>query len=1620
MRTTLIPDASPPSSQLAARAVHQRFAHRPSLFSVVFNTLRKQMLEHYPTLEMDLRWVKLASPQPAGHYTFQLLAHVALEQVLNPQRLDWRAKRELPFFLTEKIPRILKPSTLPLIDMQVIARIIATLPSTVPIYFQHAVADYWSEPDTRGTSRWQWLSEFLNGQMIAAAASRADLTQSQRDMLTRVATSPERLKRSPGTPPPTSVYFIETTLTRAGKEERLLSPDLLLVMGNQVLLYSVAGAIERFDSIDAFSTAWGNRMRALYTFDSLIWRRNEPDTNVFEQQAGLILNQQLADLASLTFQGHDERSMERRLDRLTDPALFFSRLAEAAPGRLEQVGNLLPQWIRQADAVDRFAYHRHLQDTAQVLQQNQQRSFNEGIENIQSFSRNALRKQMQADHADYDPDDVLLDFSVAAGYPGGAGIIGHVRMSLTDLALKNLAGKPKGTPKLSSKSAETLPSWLTNDYVLGSSGLIQRVDIGTIYPQQIQRLLLSDTADARRRETLFARELKVKLPTQALEYAIRKQYGVSATGYRYVKALLGDSVSDRTVDGEEIVLRPLALCRTIGATADTVNNFFIIEPRNPSVGPHLLYRPLYADGLYEYPTRQALLDAIAAPGELQDSVLTWLSDKARPVFANGGIKEPHIVHFTLGDEFGPYAKPAPATLAVDQGAEQWLKSQADGTLLNQLFSSTAQALVDLADRDSVSNGESRWAILMEGAWLLFNTLVLPLVQGPAMLAGWFLVLVSSLEGDLAGLDSKDPATKELALIDLLLNAAMVLLHGASSANRQPLPELAPRERDLHLTSWLRAAEPPALPSPLIRQGPVAPTGEPPANGRTVLDFRRSLASAKASKTLLEGLLSVHVPWPDPLPGAEVSGRLKGLYRIGNLWHASVAGLLFQVSVEPGFGDVYLIDPKRLKQPGYQLVSDGQGHWRLQRGARLEGGMPRERVERWSAAHQRYLNKLAAQVEVLRTQAGPLIKATREAREALEKSRAEFDKARKKLTVQWDLMIADARPIKKAEHLQENHKQRPIAAAAKATLRADLDKYLDAVAALDPVVNSVIAKRGEQMAADPSNANFVTLHDESALLQYNAWTIAFEYLVKARLDHLHLENGEHIDALSARVNEELRQGLTSAYEDYLNNQKALLASENQQIPVAEKVQTLLQQAEPALRERLLAVTRSDQYISPAPLEQSRLLTLRELVVDRTFHPDDEVQFPLAEQLLDSQLSQNIISHAEMRSTSGYSASDQITVLQDILEYYTRIENAFTSLSDLRSGYIRDEYRAPFLKQFSEARASLESQLSDLILVDEGFLPQSAREEPVQAKKPGKRVIKTNRGSLVGDLRSPATGAQGNLVDIIDANTGQTIATYQEQTAADIWQEVSAPQAATPAVEVAELPAGPAVRSVRKITSEADKILGERARIEGNIRFEQRQLKDPRRVEDLRPWEWDHMLNTPAAKLEALAIELQSAHAAEATAAQRATHYLAEAQAMKAQARTFCSEGYLMQRPRAAHIDYLLEHGFIEITLSANRIPLKAGDFLTEYAVHDKRRIKGGKPDNEHALWYAHFHYSSVDAPASPPDFAHLKTWSERKFTRKELFERYKKDPRAVLNLDKEKIPLALAEKLFLNAREEPAN
>ncbi|AZP72347.1 hypothetical protein EJJ20_25610 [Pseudomonas poae] len=187
------------------------------------------------------------------------------------------------------------------------------------------------------------------------------------------------------------------------------------------------------------------------------------------------------------------------------------------------------------------------------------------------------------------PDDLQLTFSVAAGYPGGAGFVEHKHMSLTDLAINNLQGRPRGQLTVTHRTGAPLPAWLTADYILGGSGLIHQVDIGKTYPELLRAQLLANNEAARRRERDFATQTLAHLPLLALELSLQQQQGFTAQGAAYVAALM--TTGQRQVDGQVVVIRHLALARRPQAPVDVVANMYIIESQGSQAGIHILYRP---------------------------------------------------------------------------------------------------------------------------------------------------------------------------------------------------------------------------------------------------------------------------------------------------------------------------------------------------------------------------------------------------------------------------------------------------------------------------------------------------------------------------------------------------------------------------------------------------------------------------------------------------------------------------------------------------------------------------------------------------------------------------------------------------------------------------------------------------------------------------------------------------------------------------------------------------------------------------------------------------------------------------------------------------------------------
>ncbi|WP_454845805.1 dermonecrotic toxin domain-containing protein [Pseudomonas farris] len=1607
----------PDSSNAPAQAVALQFSTRPTLRQVVGPILHASILEHYPPLHLDLEVTRVAIPNRTGGWDLKLLIDVALDYLGNDTPLNLTEEIDgRPHFLTNLAPTRLTYETAEASkhpDMKVIKEKIQDLALTLGTHFQAALTTYWNQTDETGVSRWQWLGDLLASGLSSAASLLPAAQQDQRAVLYELVRHPDRRERQ-AIPHPGGIvqaYCLETCLIQDGKSTSVITPELLVVQGEQIFLYKTSGNLETYPTMEAFNQAWGRDVERRYVAEKIVIKRFEPDGNIFDTQAALLLESLLENLHAIRLSASEGvRALEDLYAATTDPTPYFIDAPAPSQQPVKQIQSALPQWLKAASDSDRSEYRQSLVEQAQWQRHTAGRSFLDEIENLHDFTTNALRDQLRQDHPDSDcePDDLMLNFQVPTG-DLGSGFITHVSMTLTELAIRNLAAAPSGSMTITDKTGKVVPRWLTADYILGekglfssTEGLISRVNIGERYPKKIKTLLLDDNNKSRRRETLFGQELRVRLPLQALEHKIRSEHGLSFQGYRYIKAVLHTCAPERVVDGQDIVVRALAFTRQSGAAADVVDNMFIIEPRNTDVGPHVLYRPVYRDSLQQFATREALFDAIAQSGALQDSVLSWLPDKARPIYSHDGFNNPHILRFGQGDDTVRWDKPEPAQLAQDASTDDvpgsLAQALATGNLTQYLYASNARALVDLADRESVSNAESRWTILREGGWLLFNALLMPLLRGPAALAGWMLQLAVSLKNDMAALHSDDPTDRELAWVDLLLNIGLILLHASSrphpSERATPLPGSV--EPPLKLVALRRSPLDLSPPTAIIEQGTAGLPAEPPAADKTLVDFIHSTARDSSSQRLLNALLELKVAWPVPVPAPVEIGSLKGLYRIDNQWHASLAGLLFKVSIVPGFGDVYLIHPQKPLHPGFKLKRDGQGRWSLDMGLKLRGGGPKNRLKarlaeietkRGQAIDE--VNRIGEAVSPLAIQAKDLDRQQEAARMAYERAHNELGDARVQLrAAPQDKALIDNRRLK-------------VIARSRARLNLQVLQERD-----QGIVDQMIQARRDLIEAYRQLKEVDSRFDyeKKATEEYLAILTAYELRVY-RLASLYLasfvsEQGESLIELQQNVNE-----LDAARYMYDLLETNFAASERHAQAIIALDDTLAQLAQdfktgPAQRLKYLKGHPGRRFYNRinALLESLDVLNTLSIDVTAEAKTPQEQYFLRIHENRQSAMAALEDSHLDLLTTDGFTSQERKDVLINLIKHYKRRLQINSSLLEFDSPLVRPRYMSLLMERLEIARDNVESELADLLREDE-FLPAlPVTLKPVKAQSNTKRVFRSrDKGVLVGELESAQTGTPFPTIITRNPVTHQVSGRFMEHPN-EGWVEI----VEAPPVRPAQTSQA---RSFATLRTEGQRLMDEIPAIERSIEFQKKKLNDPQRRDELNPRDWSDMLEQQANRIETVASEMERAHPTNPETGKTLESLRNKATETRFKGQQHCIEGYKAQRPRQESIEYLWNHQSVDIGLVQALKRTAANDYLTEFAIREKNSTK--------VLWYAHFHYARPDSVATGYQVAHLKRPEQRFLTLKDLIAQAGPDNKVIIRDLYSPISPPQDQRLFLN-------
>ncbi|MDD2061212.1 hypothetical protein N5D52_19575 [Pseudomonas sp. GD03860] len=279
-----------------------------------------------------------------------------------------------------------------------------------------------------------------------------------------------------------------------------------------------------------------------------------------------------------------------------------------------------------------------------------------------------------------------------------------------------------------------------------------------------------------------------------------------------------------------------------------------------------------------------------------------------------------------------------------------------------------------------------------------------------------------------------------------------------------------------------------------------------------------------------------------------------------------------------------------------------------------------------------------------------------------------------------------------------------------------------------------------------------------------------------------------------------------------------------------------------------------------------------------------------------------------------------------------------------------------------------------------------------------VIKTrNRGSVVGQRRK-GSGGKPDTVVVLDPLENTELARYEETTEAGVWQPVVAP----------EVP--PATRaSLGNLLKRAGKLLSTAERQMQRARSQARTASIGVEMEEI--------LVQQAGPLEALAQDIEEALTVQ-NEVDRATsgHDAAiEAKALSDKATAMRELGRELritiakvQPPTVSRVAYLKAQGEISIARTKGREPSarRKGfpqDYLQEYVISDK----AGQP-----LWFAHFHYASLETQSSDFTAAHLKT-REQRFSGGQYQVKKEQNNQVVIQVYRSQIDLASARALFLN-------
>ena len=901
----------------------------PSLSEVAANALRPALVKLYPQQLIDPTLAIVATPSwrsdgrqiVAGPYRFESLTDALVRLALSGTAITLIDGEH---FLTEQ-PDVLPCVQLP-VDIETIGALLNELAPLLLTALEEQQIDYWNEAIGPSVPRWHQLSETLQQVWNVSADNGWDADQ--RAMALGVFNNPDKTVRALNDTYQTRTCLIDLDLGETTDRTHLNVLDTAVLVGSKgkrtiILTHSVPQGFQCFDSFTELEKSMQWPLEPGADAIHVQWRLFEPKGNFFDQQACALIALEAQAIGEVDFFKRRNDSMA-----LAHPGSDAGTAAADSPlsRRFTHTEHALPSWLNNASPADQTRYSRHLLDLVAVQQQSSGKSFQKEIPDIQTFTLDKLKTAInRTPTQNFKLQDVeITDTSVVVwGTFVAPEQSQTLTLSLVDLALQNLAGLPLGNLSVGYRNSKTpVPVWMTATYL---KNLVTTVDIGKNYPQLLEQRLVKDKTQAARLQQLYSRQLPVELSLLALQHKIRGEAGVDEQGYRYVVAALAMEPTDRRVDGEDIVVRPLAFVTGAKASdsADEVVNMFVIGPRDADKGPCLLYRPLFDAPLLQYPSRANLLYAIKHSNTLRQSVLAWLPDSVRFDYSQ------YVFPGTLPSVWTiPQLLIDPGSAADNRASVTLGNRVIEPDVLASLFKANADALITLADRVSVSNVEARWATLKHGGWALFNA-ALPFLGRSVGTAAWIWQIMDDLQ-EVTDAQNQQQPVPWTALTDILLSLGMALAHRAAVRKQ---PQQNPSRA---LAEKIRPASKPVAPAS-IRFSRLADISGAELPGDHELSLHVLGAMEQSSSNLGTVLDSLKVDRPEPLATPATEGAYRHLCSARQKWYAEVGERWFEVALNDN-EDVQIIDTR--KQPtrtGPLLIVNARGQWFVDLRLRLRAG-----------------------------------------------------------------------------------------------------------------------------------------------------------------------------------------------------------------------------------------------------------------------------------------------------------------------------------------------------------------------------------------------------------------------------------------------------------------------------------------------------------------------------------------------------------------------------------------------------------------------------------------------------------------------------------------------------------